>query len=105
MACIPSRSVTSWMYSFGMSAPFLFGQPLARAERCRGHDIEIAGISRQVMRRAFDFEEDRSLNTGEGANARQDHGVLAADAVELDLLLQAIAGPVRATPPAHPPPG
>src|SRR5437899_1726903 len=33
MACMPSRSVTSWMYSLGISAPFLLGQPLAGAER------------------------------------------------------------------------
>src|SRR5882762_9555421 len=92
MACMPSRSVTSWMYSFGISAPFLLGEPLAGAERRRCHDIEVAGIGRQVVRRAFDLEKYGSLDAGEGADAGQDHGVFRADAIELHLLLKAVSG-------------
>src|SRR5258707_4352266 len=96
MACMPSRSVTSWMYSFGISAPLLLGQPLAGAERRRCHDIEIAGVGGQVVRRAFDLEKYGSLDAGEGPDAGQDHGVFGADAIELHLLLEAISRHVGA---------
>src|SRR5258708_15781552 len=96
MACMPSRSVTSWMYSFGISTPLLLGQPLSGAERRRCHDIEIAGVGGQVVRRAFDLEKYGSLDAGEGADAGQDHCVFLADAIELHLLLEAIPGHVGA---------
>src|SRR5712692_2990866 len=96
MACMPSRSVTSWMYSFGISTPLLLGQPLAGAERRRCHDIEIAGVSGKIVRRAFDLEKHGSLDAGEGADAGQDHGVFGADAIELDLLFEAISRHVGA---------
>jgi hypothetical protein len=48
------------MYSFGISTPFLLGQPLARAERRRCQRYRIPGIGRKVMRCAFDFEKKRT---------------------------------------------
>src|SRR2546428_528244 len=96
MACMPSRSVTSWMYSFGISTPLLLGQPLAGAERRRCHDIEIAGKGGQVVGCPLDFEKYGSLDAGERADPGQNHRVFGADAIELHLLFEAISGHVGA---------
>src|SRR5436190_16517312 len=82
------------MYSFAISTPSLLGQPLARAERRRCHDIEIPRVRWQIMRRAFDLEKHGGFDPREGSHAGYDHGAVAADAVELDFLLESISGHV-----------
>src|SRR5260370_8307620 len=84
------------MYSFAMSAPLLFGQPLARAERRRCHNIEVPRIRRKIVRRAFDLEIDRGLHTGEGSDTGYDHRVVGTDAIELHLLLEPVSTHVGA---------
>ena len=55
----------------------------AGLERGRGHDIEIAGISGQIMRRAFHFEEDRDLEARiTAAHLGNAQRLVAADAFE-----------------------
>src|ERR1700686_4125651 len=84
------------MYSFSMSAPLLFGQSLARAERRRCHNIEIPRIRGKIVPRAFDLEKDRGLDTGEGSDTGYDHRVVGTDAIELHLLLEAVSTHVGA---------
>jgi hypothetical protein len=55
-----------------------------------GHDVEVAGVGRQVMGGAFDFEEDRGLQAGEFARPGMFNGA-SPGYVELHLLLEAIA--------------
>ena len=54
-------------------------------QRRRGHDVEIAGIGRQVIGRAFDLEEDRRAYALEVAEPGMRTGWLCADALELHL--------------------
>src|SRR5262245_14500708 len=85
LACEPSRrhvSVTrtsSWSEK-GISAP----RPsdlFAHLRRRRGHDVEVAGVRRQVVAGPFDLDEDR-------------HPATALVVVELGLGGQAVAGNV-----------
>src|SRR5580692_11792451 len=94
MACMPSRRVTSWIYSFAISVPFLLGKPLAGAESRRSHDIEISGVRGQIVRRPFNFEENGSLQSRECADAREDHRFSRADSIELHFLLEPVSGNV-----------
>ena len=51
------------------------GPAIGGGQRRRGHDVEIAGIGRQVVRRALDLEEDRGLEARARADAGDAHRV------------------------------
>src|ERR1700730_10289909 len=84
------------MYSLAMSAPLLFGQSLARAERRRCHNIEIPRIRGKIVPGAFDLKKNRGLDTREGPDTGYDHRIVGTDAIELHLLLEAVSGHVTA---------
>ncbi len=50
------------------------GDALGDPQRGRGHDVEVAGVGRQVVRGALDLEEDRHLG-GRRAGAVGQQGV------------------------------
>src|SRR5262245_6199928 len=76
---------------FLSSCEFGHGEPLASRESGRRHDVEIAGIGRQVMRRAFYLEKDRYLQARQFAEARNVQRPLRRNAIELHFLLQSVA--------------
>jgi len=71
-----------------------FGDALGRAECRGGHDVQVAGVGRQVMGGAFHFQEDGGLQAAEAAQARDVHGLVFRDLVKLHFLLQAITGDI-----------
>src|SRR3546814_4528803 len=58
----------------------------------RRHDVEIARISRQIVSRALDLEEDRGLDAGKLASAWNLELVVVPVALELHFLLEPVAG-------------
>src|SRR3546814_314397 len=104
MAWLPSRSVTSEMYIFfcvmevssgNQGGEQALGHLLGGAQRGAGHDVQVAGVSRQVVGGAFDLQEDRGLQPGETvAHAGDANRPVGFDTVELHALLQAVAGHV-----------
>src|SRR3546814_2240411 len=70
-----------------------FRNLLGGPKRRRGHDVEIAGVSRQVMRRALDLEENADFQAGEAAaHFGNMQRRVAADAFELHRLFEPVAG-------------
>src|SRR3546814_16589341 len=60
--------------------------------RRRGHDVEVAGIGRQVVSRAFDLKEHRDLEPGVFAvHLRDLQRAVGADVLELHRLLEPVA--------------
>src|SRR5699024_8236638 len=98
MAWLPSRMVTSEIYSFwsvmgassggGLQSRLgqLFGTGLGRGR----HDVEIAGIGRQVVGGAFDFQIDRRLEAADPAHAGHVERRVRGNFLELHLLFQAV---------------
>src|SRR5690242_16280331 len=102
---MPSRSVTSTMkslFGFGraismrLSRKERFRHHVGGGDRGRRHDVEIAGVVRQIMRGTLDLEEHRSLESGAGADFGDADRIVVADHLELYVLLEPIARRVAA---------
>src|SRR5438105_6359283 len=95
MACIPSRSVTSWMYTAGplTARPPPGAEPLPDPQGSRGHDVKVAGVGREVVAGAGDFEENRDLPAGGGRKigAERVERVVITEAGDLHRLLEPVA--------------
>jgi hypothetical protein len=48
-------------------------KPLAGCERRRGHDVQIAGVRGEVMRRVFHFEKHGGLEAAHPADTHVDY--------------------------------
>src|SRR5579872_5460746 len=98
---MPSRSVTSTTL-MRLDAFLLMGsrreveldEALGRGQRRRGHDVEIPGIGREIMRRPLDLEEDRHLEARAIAETGDAQRIVVAEPLELHAMLHAIAGDV-----------
>ena len=73
------------------AAEHRLGHAFGGAQRGAGHDVEVAGVGRQVVRGAFHLQEDRGLQAVHAARRRGCASAVGVDAVELHLLLEPVA--------------
>src|SRR5438270_8827080 len=97
-AWLPSRNVTSDMYSFFISGNTrslgnACGDPKSGGHGRACHDVQVASVGRQVVGCALDFQKHRCLEAAELACSGNFQRCI--DHVELHLLLEPVARHIR----------